>query len=587
MAESKKTSGGSKKNKELADQLRLAAELLDGAQEQPTKAAPAKKPAAKKTSGSSSGAKKPSAKKPAAKSAAGKSTATKSATAKKKTTPAEQPAEEPVAPTVEEPTPAPAQVEQPVVEQQTAKMLKCANCGTEFPDGTRFCMNCGQKLEEPVLAPAEEPAPAPVAEEPVAATEQPVQEQSPVRESATEQPAPAKEPAAKGNKVDAFAQKSSSIINKIKLPLFIVANVLLLLSSVFIIIGAFGFPYVNEAGQADKFTCSLFQYFGNSSLIISWMHGTAGTWAKGGYVMVGILMWCAFLLPLALIVKNITLFILKKNIEVHMLDAIITVAFLIAYLGIINMYGANMTWGHILALILGLVLLCYTVFVLLIENRNGPFPFFSLANMVLILLCMFLLTSNKVYNEKGWYAAAAASQSGGGGFAFIMLLVALAALVLLFIMQVRKLPAKIEYLLQFIVPAVAGGCALVALISYAGGKPDGLGMGGGFVFGAILTLLFAAADIVFAVVPQLHKFNVKVTDRMPKAQQTAEQAATTVPAEPTEQTETQTEQAEPPAREQPVKEQPDTSKQTVKCKSCGTENAVGEVFCKRCGRKLK
>lgn len=432
------------------------------------------------------------------------------------------------------------------------------------------------------VAPAEPEAPAPAPQEDVApAAEQPEQTaaQQPVEPEA---PAPAPEPApapapAAVKRSDAFANKSNAVIGKIKFPLWIVANALLLLSSIFLVIGSFSISY-NILGQKGTTTCSLFQYLGNKDTLITIWRGTAGEWAGGGYAMVGILMFLSFLVPLALIVKNVVFFILKKDKEVHMFDAIVTFAFLIAYLGVVNMYGANMTWAHILSLIMAIILLAYTIFVILIENRNGAFPFFSIANIIMVMLCMFLLTSNKIYSAPGWYGAHAAAFSGGGGFAFILLLIALAALVLLLVMQVKKLPGKIADLFEFIVPAVAGGCALIALISFAGGKPDGLGMGGGFVFGAILTLLFAAVDVVFALVPKLRRYNVKVTDRM------SGQKPAPVAAQSVEQPAAQPEQEIDAAADPVAEKAPESA--TVTC-VCGKDNDANAVFCRYCGRKLK
>ncbi|MDE7107405.1 MAG: zinc ribbon domain-containing protein, partial [Clostridiales bacterium] len=325
---------------------------------------------------------------------------------------------------------------------------------------------------------------------------------------------------------------------------------------------------------------NMFTYYGNAAAIKAYWQGTAGAWAGGGYSMMGILMFFAFVGPLALIVKNVLLLVLKKNKEVHMLDAIVTFAFLVAYLGVVGLYGANPTWAHVLSLIMSIILLAYTIFVILLENRGGMFPFFSIANLVMILLCMSLLTNTQIYNMSGFYAAFVAALHGGAGFAFIMLLVALAALVLLIVMQVKKLPGKIAWLFEFLVPAVAGVCALIALITFAGLKPNGISMGGGFICGAVFTLLLAIADVVFALVPPLHKFNVKVADKVgekPTATEAQPAAATTAPAEgaPTEQPATT------------ATTEPNDNGGKNKCPACGMENGENDVFCMKCGRKLK
>lgn len=532
--------------------------------ESPAKKPAPKKPAAKKPASKSASASKAPAKKPTT-----KKPATKAAPKKAEEAPtdevAEQPAEEEpvVQPVAEESAPAAQEpIEQPAeekVEEQPAEEEKKA----EQPAPVAVEEKAEEKVEEP----------APAAQEPV--------------EQKTEQPAPAPTQA-RAKKSDAFMNKTSNFINnKGKLPLFIVANSILFLSFLFLLIGAFSI----STAYGKSISGNMFTYYGNGDVIKFYWQATAGEWANGGYVMMGILMTFACLVPLALVIKNIIFFVLKKDKNVHMLDAIVTFAFLIAYLGVVNMYGANMTWAHLIVLIMSIVLLAYTIFVILLENREGPFPFFSIANLILVMLCMFLLTSNKIYASAGWYAAHAAAFSGGGGFAFIMLLVGLAALVLLVIMQVKKLPGKIAWLFEFIVPAVAGVCALIALISFAAGKPDGLSMGGGFVFGAILTLLFAAADVVFALVPKLHKFNVKVTDRMSAAkpapaviQPVAQPAAVeNTPAE----TEATVAPAENTASAPTAVEAPAENGGKLKCPACGMENEEGDVFCMRCGRKLK
>ena len=136
--------------------------------------------------------------------------------------------------------------------------------------------------------------------------------------------------------------------------------------------------------------------------------------------------------------------------------------------------------------------------------------------------------------------------------------------------------------------------SLIALISFAGGKPDGVSIGGGFVFGVILTILFAVADVVFALVPKLHKFMVKVTDRMPAkaskpvAEQPVQQAAEQPAQTATEQqpAAAQEQPAPAPVAEQPAPTPAPQAGGTLKCPACGTENEQGSVFCLRCGRKL-
>ena len=53
-------------------------------------------------------------------------------------------------------------------------MAFCINCGSELPDGAKFCMSCGTPNAAPAPAPSPEPAPVPVEQ----SAEQPVPEQA-------------------------------------------------------------------------------------------------------------------------------------------------------------------------------------------------------------------------------------------------------------------------------------------------------------------------------------------------------------------------------------------------------------------------
>jgi len=59
-------------------------------------------------------------------------------------------------------------------EREEITMAFCINCGSELPDGAKFCISCGTPNAAPALAPSPEPAPVPV-EQPA---EQPVPEQA-------------------------------------------------------------------------------------------------------------------------------------------------------------------------------------------------------------------------------------------------------------------------------------------------------------------------------------------------------------------------------------------------------------------------
>lgn len=507
---------------------------------------PAKKPTPKK----------PAAKKPAAKAPAKKPTtkqAATKATPKKAEPKAEEPVEEPVAD--EQPVVA-APVEQPVAQEPVVEPTPEPTpepAPVEEPAPEPVAEPEPEPVVEPEPAPVQEPAPAPVAQEPVV----------------TAQPAPQ----AKGS---AFAQKSSNFINnKGKLPLFIIANALLALSAILLIIAAFDISYIGATGKTESEWYSLFGYFSNGDVIKGYFAQMAGEWGNGGYAMVGILMIFAFLVPLALVVKNVLMLVLKKDKNIYMLDAIISFAFLIAYLGIVNLYGANMTAGHMIALIISIVLLAFTIFTRYIQCPGSKLPIFSIVNILLTIVCLFLLTATPVATleikgvmSKNVYAGYAAGETGGAGFGFVMLLFVVLVLALLVVMQLKKLPA----ILEIVVPAALGVLVLLALIGMGAGKPEDTSVGGGFVFGCILTMLVAIADVLFSLLGKLKPLKVTVADLKPVA------ASATV--------------AQPVQPVQPVQpaqdaQQPEQQEGGLKCPACGMDNEPGSIFCLKCGRKLK
>ncbi len=572
----KKNSGSNdveKTRAEAAEALKRAAELIaslngtDGTESDVAATPTAKKPAAKSTT-----AKKPTAKKQS--TSAKKPATTKSSTAK--STAAKKPATKKTAASADKsqttkktPTKKPVAANEPPVDEQPIEPVEPVKQETvEQPPVT--------EEKKPVAEPAvaEEPKPEPEA----------VKEPEPIKESEPEPvvaPAPAPVQTTvveqKVTKTTTIAQRSDEFIkNKGKFPLFIVANALLLLSSILLMISAFDISIVG--GKSASY--NLFAYLGNGDVIKGYLGGVAGEWANGAYTMLAILMLIAFIVPLALVVKNVIVLLIKKDKSIYAFDAIVAFAFLVAYLGLVNLFGANMTAGQIIAFAVSVVLLAFTVFVMLLQY-HGKFPIYSICNIVFVVLAMFLLTANPIYTKQpGWYAAAAASASGGGGFAFIMMLVALAALVLLAIIQLKKLPA----IFDIIVPAAAGVCALIALISYAGGKPDGLAMGGGFVFAVVLIVLAVLANILFALVPPLKRMRVKLTDSAAKSAKQPDPVETTTVTTTTVTTTTVT----GADGEADVASETSATVVTdnIKCVACGVENEADAVFCSNCGRKL-
>lgn len=500
---------------------------------------PAAKPAAKKST-SSSAAKKPAAKKPAAKKPEPKQ---EQPEAEAEVAAAEQPVAAAVPPeqvteptnVKAEPAPEPKPEPEPVAEPEPA------------PEPT------------PEPAPAPEPAPEPKpAPEPVAEPE-PTPEPAPVVAEEPKKPEKAKEKRG--------GSKLGNAVSKGKLPIFIVANALLVVSAILLLISAFDISIDSKGDKSEWF--SLFGYFSEGKLVKSYLAVTALGWSDGAYAVIGILMVLAVLVPLALAVKNVILLLVKKNKEFHTLDAVVSFTFMLAYLAFVNLYGANMTAGHLIAFIISFVLLAFSVF-MAVALGHGKFPFFSVVNIVLITLCEFLLAATPILlTKKGtYYGASAADVAGGaGGFMFVMIIVAVAALVMYTVMQFKKLPK----LFEMIVPAVLAVCPIVALICAAAGKPDGYDLGGGFVFGTILTTIVAVVNVLFAVLKPLGKLKMRICDieRADAEEQAEEQAQ------------------EPAKADEQVKASNDAEPQKVFCTACGTPNKADDMFCMKCGQKLK
>lgn len=319
--------------------------------------------------------------------------------------------------------------------------------------------------------------------------------------------APAPSEKEKGGKARAFVGKANDVVNnKGKLPIFIVANVLLVLSTVLLIVAAFNITTVS----LKTVSYNLFSYFGKSAEVKRHLALMAGSWGNGGYIMIGILMILAMLVPFALAVKNLVLVLVKKDKNVHMYDAIITFAFMLAYIGIINLYGANVTAGHVSAFAIATVLVAFTTFAAFIAKSGKALPIYSMVNIPLIIVAVFLLTATPTLagGDGPYYGARAAGVCGNGGFSFIVLLVSVFALVLLSIMQLKKLPAVLE----IIVPIVSAGCALLAALLFGAGRVSGTNVGAGLICGVIFDLLLAIANVVFTLHPKLKRHKVQIKD---------------------------------------------------------------------------
>ena len=568
MAESKKTGGGKKPvsqtREEAAEALRKAAELIsslndNGDAKPAAKKTSAKKPAAKKTTAAST-AKTSAAKKPAA----SKSSATKKTTASSAKKPAakKQAENKPIDPQIEQET---AGVDSGV-EEQSVSVVEPVPVEQE---------------QVAVASSAVEQQPTAIEEAPAQAEEQPPQavESAPAPASTDEQNSEQVAPVAAAEQPRAqkagFKQKAKSAVDNGNIITFIVANALLGLSAVLLLISAFDVTYyIGETSVTEWY--SIFGYFKHASEIQARLDGVAFGWAKGGYATIGILMALSVLAPLALIVKNVILLIKNKDKRVGAIDAAVSLAFIVAYLGVVNLFGANVTAGHISALIVATILAAFSIFASVLRGASIGATAFAASNIALTVLCMFLLTASPVYNQAGWYAAATASVDGGASVAFILLLAAVAAFAAIIVIRVQKLPA----ILNIVVPSAAGVAALIALILFGMRMPDGFALDAGFAIGAILTFALAAVDVLFAVIPPLKKLIGGVTDK--KSEQPQSATVENVPATAAVENDAQPANVENAA--QPQTEQ--NEKRAIFCPSCGAENESDSAFCLKCGKRL-
>lgn len=558
MADSKKSCGSKKPasqtRAEAAEALRMAAELISSLNETEESASPAPK-------------KKPAAKKPAASSATKKTSSAAKKTAAKKTTAKAEP---------KKPAPKKAAPEKEQITEQAPAPEKETAATNEASSTERLTDAAPVAIAEALPEKEEQdPAPAPVAEEqkqePVAETVEPEQhvepskpEPEPENEPEPEPTVvvaeqPAEKPQSKTSRAEgeSFKQKARAAVDKGCLPIFVIANALLALSAILLIIAAFDITYyVGDKSVTEWY--SVIGYFKNAAEIKARLGGVAFGWANGGYTAIGILMVLSFLVPLALIVKNVILLIKNKDKRVGALDGAVSAAFITAYLGIVNLYGANMTAGHIAALIVALVLVGFALFCAALRGEGIFAVAFAAINIALVTLAMFLLTASPVYDQAGWYAAAAASTESGASAAFVMLLATVAAFALTIVMRFIRLP-KIT---DAIVPAAAGALSVVALILVASVMPDGFGLNAGFVCGVVVTVLTAVVNVLFALLPPLKKLKTGAKIE-PAAEETSAERTEQISAE--EQTNVTT---------------------SVKCPACGMENENDSVFCIKCGKRL-
>ncbi len=600
--------------KELKDLLaKQESENSSAAKETPAAKKPAaksKSTAAKKPASKSTAAKKPAAKTTAAKKPAAKSTTAKSTS---KSTAAKKPAAKKANDAPQEPEEVrnervmDDEVAKAIAEAQAFAAQEAAEKETapveEHAEEQKAEAPVEEHVEEQkVTAPIEEHAEEPKATAPVDEHAEEQKAEEPVEEQKAEEPE--KEAAATENEAKpakrggaaAIAAKTDRALKKAKLPIFIVINSLFLVSAILLMFAS----YADDPNG----TVNVFWYFANADKVKAFLMSQATGWYNGAYVMLGLLMFFAMLVPLALVVKNLIIFIRKKDASVYKADALIYFAAMLFFIGMVNFFGAWISAGQLISLLISAFIIAFTLLTLMLTKSVKQLPFFSICNIVLAFVAVLTLTSYVYsYGESSWYGAAASSEMAAGGLFFLLMLIAIAALVLLIIMQIKRIPGAIGHIVEIVVPLAAAGCALIALIVAGASKPDGLSMGGGYIFGVILTILIAIADTLFTFLKPLKKYKVMVDDSddgngnnvfsdgvVPKKTEKAEETPVAEPKEEVSEEQKTEAPEEAHAEERKPADEPKEEAQKVDgiyCSKCGTQNEADSLFCYKCGNKLK
>ena len=523
---------------------------------------PAEKPATKKSVAKKTGnadkptaEKKPAAKKPTAKKAPAKKAEPVIAAPVDESEPvAEEPKAEPIA---EEPT-------EPIAEEPKEEAVKalCRNCGAAVPANAAFCNKCGTKMGE---EPKEEPRSAPVAAN-----------------------APAYEAAATTVRKRGVAAKTDEFIkNKGKLPIFIIINALFLVATIVLLFAA----YYDKNG-----TYNVFQYFSsaNSASIKAFLVEQSAGWGGGAYTMLGILMIVAAVIPLVLIIKNITILIVKKDRRVYRLDAIITFAAMLFYISMVNLFGAYIAAGPIVSLIITGLVFVFIIIAQLVERTDKPLPIYSFVMIGLITVTLLTFTY-EVYTSadgnKAWCASAASSDIAGPAL-FVSMLIVVIELIVMLVLQMKSIRGIVGKIIDTLLALNLMGFAILSLVCAGGGiiimesNPDNISLYGSFIFGGVMAMLLAFSWILFTWIRPLNR--VKHTLDTSAENNSARRRRAVVTEDPAPVIETATvpavEGAETAA--QPQAEKPTEEPQYEFCRKCGTKSIVGSRFCKGCGAKI-
>lgn len=634
-----KKTGGTNSEENLnavAEQLRKAAELLESSgvtekqlpadtqeQEKPkaTKSTAAKKPAAKSTTSKSTAAKKPASKSTSAKSTSTKSTASKSTS---KSAAAKKPAAKKTATEDDEVAKLKAELEATKQAQADAEAAKKAaeeeaarhaaqaakananaeaeiakaNAEAEIAkaqaeaEKAKAAANADAEIAkanaeaEIAKANAEaEIAKANAEAEAAAATdtEEPKAEEKPVEAEQAPAPVENKKGAAK------VAYKTNEFIHgKGKLPIFIVTNALFFVSAILLMLNA-----ISITGQGDTVHYyTIFSFLAKGSEVKTYLVAMAGDWANGAYTLLGIFMWIAFILPLPFLVKNIIMAVRKKSFEVYKFDAVVFYAFMLFYLALVNLCGANVTFGLIAAFIVSAVDLVFVFLMQFITKSVKDLPFFSFGNIFLATLTILILCGPTAkFNGVSLYAALTSDITGGGGI-FVFILFAIVALIALIIMQIWRLPK----IVQIIIPLAAPVLAIIALITLSASVPNitgsfaGTKISGQFVFGFILTVITAVANTLFTFLKPLNKYRKMAADSLTvnvSVNNSVNNENNVVVNEATPATEEKAEApAEEKAEEKPAEQPAEDNEPKVFCAACGEANSPSAAYCKKCGHRM-
>lgn len=277
--------------------------------------------------------------------------------------------------------------------------------------------------------------------------------------------------------------------DRYNIALVIAVNVMLVLAGVMICAMAFD---VSGAGGY-----SVFSYFSSGYKVRARLGAAAGGWADGAYVLTGITMLIAVLVPLALAVKNLVVYLVKREARINALDGAAAFAVTALFVGTVNICGANMTAGHTVAYVVTLAV--FALYLVVSAARRGDMrsAILPTATLAAVTVALFTLTASPVWTGGGSiYAAGAASRSGIAAIAFVMLAAAVVLLAAISAMQA----IKVSPALGFAVNTALAVAVTAALVLFAVSAPRSFGSGGAYVFGSVFCAILCVGYALTAPV---------------------------------------------------------------------------------------